>query len=510
MSRERPLSPPAIQAASPPLHVLAVSRTPIPEATLREALGACAEAELLVDLVDDLRDVPAVLAEGVHDVLALDARLDPRAVLRLVEAASRADHHPPILFLPPPPPEAAPVAAGQAHGRERPAADLVEEVFRHALDASATRRALRASQSRFATLAEASAQGVIVLDGEGVVRAFNAAAERLLGARAGERIGGDAGQALPGLARADGTPFADDEHPLRLARWHTWRFVETPVRVRRGDGTEARLLLRAQRLTGAESGTGRALLILLSAPTSPGASPAPAAADGAVAAKAGRLAHDLNNLLHAIQGYAELLAMGLDPDDPRRTHLESLHLAIERAAGVTRQLRAAGAAAASAPVPTDLDAWLASQRPLLEHLLGARVRLDLALELGGLAPRLDPAQLEQAIMNLALNARDALPEGGRLRIATGVVALDEAFAAAHPGARPGRHVRLSVSDDGCGLDPATRSRAFEPYFTTKPQGRGSGLGLAVVRAFVGQHGGCVAVESAPGAGSTFVLYLPLE
>jgi signal transduction histidine kinase len=204
------------------------------------------------------------------------------------------------------------------------------------------------------------------------------------------------------------------------------------------------------------------------------------------------------------------MAEGLSPHDPRREHLDPLREAVERSARLIKDLPRATSPTPFAPVPLDLDGFLSGLRPLLEHLFGPTVRLefDLGLEPAPLA--VDHDALEQSVMNLALNARDAMEHGGRLRFATAEIRLDPTGASSIAGARPGRFARLTVEDDGCGMDEETRRRAFEPFFTTKASGRGSGLGLAAVRGFVERSGGFITLETAPGRGCRVDLHLPRD
>jgi PAS domain S-box-containing protein len=227
----------------------------------------------------------------------------------------------------------------------------------------------------------------------------------------------------------------------------------------------------------------------------------------AVGRLAGGVAHDFNNLLTVILSCAGELAELLPPGDPGRTEADEIGDAARRAAQLTRQLLAFSRRQASAPTPLDVGEIAAGMESLLRRLIGEDVVLELVREprLGHV--RADPAQVEQVILNLAVNARDAMPAGGRLRIETANVDL-RGREAARVGTSPGRYVALSVRDTGCGMSEETRSHLFEPFFTTKAKGKGTGLGLATVYGIVTQAGGDVRVESAPGAGSTFRILLP--
>ena len=228
----------------------------------------------------------------------------------------------------------------------------------------------------------------------------------------------------------------------------------------------------------------------------------------AVGQLAGGIAHDFNNLLQVVTGYSELLLARLVPGDPLREEIETIKKAGERAASLTRQLLAFGRRQVLAPKILDLNAIVSNMGQTLRGLIGENIDLVTAPRPGLRYVKADPDQIEQVILNLAANARDAMPRGGRLTIETEDANLDEACARQCPDARPGSYVMLAISDTGCGMDAETRARLFEPFFTTKAQGRGTGLGLAMVYGIVTQSGGWVSVSSEPGRGSTFRVYLP--
>jgi len=227
----------------------------------------------------------------------------------------------------------------------------------------------------------------------------------------------------------------------------------------------------------------------------------------AVGRLAGGVAHDFNNVLTAIIGQSELLLNGLQ-DDARRRHVEAIRAAATRAAALTRQLLAFSRKQVLQPRVVDLNSLIRAVDKMLRHLIGEDVELESYLEPELGAVLADPGQIEQVLLNLAVNARDAMPAGGRLTITTADVALDAADLPDHPGPFPARYVLLAVSDNGVGMDDATRSHLFEPFFTTKEQGKGTGLGLATVYGVVRQSSGFIRVTSAPGEGATFRIYLP--
>jgi PAS domain S-box-containing protein len=228
----------------------------------------------------------------------------------------------------------------------------------------------------------------------------------------------------------------------------------------------------------------------------------------AVGRLAGGVAHDFNNLLTTILGYGEIAAEELR-DHPARGHLEEIQRAGERAAELTRQLLAFGRQQVLQTRPLDLNVVVEGLLRMLERLIGANVRIVTRLDPRVGTVRADAGQLEQVIVNLAINARDAMPGGGELRIETGEVVFDRATLRGNVLVPAGSFALLSVTDDGVGLDAETRSRVFEPFFTTKELGKGTGLGLATVYGIVKQSGGLVFVDSEPGRGASFQIYLPL-
>jgi signal transduction histidine kinase len=221
------------------------------------------------------------------------------------------------------------------------------------------------------------------------------------------------------------------------------------------------------------------------------------------------IAHDFNNLLMVVVGNAEAALDDISPDSPARPAMRTIQEAAERGAELTKQLLAFSRSQVLSPTRVDVHALVEGMRVMLQRTLGSTIDIVIRDGDGPSLAFVDPGQLEHALMNLAINARDAMPDGGELTIATARVELDAGDVARHPDLKPGRYVRLSVSDTGTGMSAETARRAADPFFTTKEIGQGVGLGLSIVHGIAQQSGGHVSIDSEPRRGTTVNVFLPV-
>jgi two-component system, cell cycle sensor histidine kinase and response regulator CckA len=368
---------------------------------------------------------------------------------------------------------------------------------------AATEAELRDSERRFRALVEQSWDAVALFGADGSILYGSPATTRLLGYELSEFVGRNAMELIhpddqPAvIERLTETATTPRGHVTVAARVRhkngSWRYLEGvftnllddpsigAIVNNYRDVTERRLLEEQVQQSQKMEAVGRL---------------------------AGGVAHDFNNILTAIGGYTDLLLADMPPDDARRQDVEEIHRAAQRAAALTQQLLAFSRRQVMQPKVVDLNAQVADIEKLLRRLIGEDILFATVLHPRAGNVRADPGQLEQVIVNLAVNARDAMPDGGRLTIETRNVELDESYRAEHPTVVPGPYVMLAVSDTGVGMSEETRSRMFEPFFTTKVRGKGTGLGLATVYGIVQQSGGHIWVYSEQGRGTTMRVYLP--
>jgi PAS domain S-box-containing protein len=376
-------------------------------------------------------------------------------------------------------------------------------------DRKRSEEALREANGKFQALIEASPLAIVALTPEGHVTMWNTAAERMTGWNEGEALGrllpivpeekkgefqallarGRAGEQLSGVElrrqKKDGSPIDISiwTSPMRDCRGEVagimsvWADVTERKRMEEALRNSEEQLRQSQRMEG-------------------------------IGRLAGGVAHDFNNLLTAIGGYSDLLIHRLDGSSPMRRDVEEIRKAGERAASLTRQLLAFSRQQVLQPKVLDLNAAVADMDRMLRRLIGEDIDLVAVLKPGLGTVMADPGQVEQIIMNLVVNARDAMPRGGKVTIETRNVELDERYVCRHAVVQPGTYVLLSISDTGSGMDEVTKDRLFEPFYTTKEKGKGTGLGLSTVYGIVKQSGGYIWVYSEIGLGTTFKVYFP--
>ncbi len=367
-------------------------------------------------------------------------------------------------------------------------------------------RAGRESDARQGAILEAAHDAIFTLDQQLNIREFNPAAERMFGHARLDILGRSIEVLLPEADRAGhlkalnqylntgGGPLARGQFELRGLKSDDTDFPLELTLARIGadsravmagfvrDITERRALEEQLRQSQKLEAIGRL---------------------------AGGVAHDFNNILMSIMGAADLLLMQLPPGDSAAEEASEIKQAVDRGAGLTRQLLAFSRRQATRPRHFALGDIVVGMDTMLRRLIGPEVDFEIISSPEPLMVRADSGQVEQVVLNLVVNGRDAMPEGGDLTVRIDEIELGEAAAATLADGKPGHYARLSVTDTGTGIDEKTRAKLFEPFFTTKEQGKGTGLGLSIVYGIVKQSGGYITVTSEPGRGATFQIYLPI-
>jgi PAS domain S-box-containing protein len=389
---------------------------------------------------------------------------------------------------------------------------LVTAAIRNISVRKESEKHLAQMEAKYRGLLEAAPDAMVVVDQDGEIVLLNVQAEKQFGYRRDELVGQPVKNIIPvGFAER---LIADD---LRSAAEALAQQIGTGIELsgRRKDGSEFPIEIMLSPLESAEGILVTAAIRNISVRKLAESQLLQAQKLESIGRLAGGIAHDFNNMLFAIHGYAELLAEDLTPTnraslDPDRALLsvDAISHAAERAAALTAQLLAFSHQQVISLNVLDLNAAVDGLEPMVRQLIGENMRL--VVNLGDTAGhiRADAGQLDQILVNLVVNARDAMPDGGTVTIETGDVLLDTPYATEHVDVRPGPYVLLVVSDTGIGMDRATREHIFEPFFTTKELGKGTGLGLATTYGIVHQAGGHIWVYSEPGLGSTFKLYFP--
>jgi two-component system, cell cycle sensor histidine kinase and response regulator CckA len=388
-------------------------------------------------------------------------------------------------------------------GAERALQEINEELERRV---AARTAAHAASEQRFVDLVEFAPDALFIVDADGRITLVNRQAERLFGWERQEMVGRALADLVPAAAAAallaPHEPSAVPDEP-----WTTGEGSWRPL-ARRRDGSEFPIEIR---LSPLQSGGDRLVVAAVRDMTSRAELEAQflqAQKMESVGRLAGSVAHDFNNLLTVINSVAEIAATSLREDDPLAEDLRTIRDAGWRGADLTRQLLAFSRRQVLQPRVANPNGILQDLMPMLGRLLGESISLEFAPGADIWNVLVDAGQIGQVIMNLAVNARDAMPRGGRLGIETRNVAAGEGELAVPPGRRAGDSVLIVVADAGHGMDAETRRRIFEPFYSTKPAGRGTGLGLSTAYGIVKQSGGEVLVDSEPGVGTTFRVYLP--
>ncbi len=393
-------------------------------------------------------------------------------------------------------------------------------VFRDQTEERRAERLLKESEARKGAIFEAALDCIVTIDQDGVVREFNPAAEKTFGYPRAEAVGRALEELLipPSLRQAHNRAFAHylatGEGPILGKR------VEISAMKKGGEEFPVELAVVPIRAGGALGFTAyiRDLTDRQQAAQALEASEQSrreteeqlrqAQKMEAVGTLAGGIAHDFNNLLSVILSYGDLLLEDLKQSDPMRDDLEQIIRAGRRAHDLTRQMLAFSRQQVLQPRVVDINRTVGATTRMLKRLIGEDIELTLNTAARSPNVFVDPGQIEQVLMNLVLNARDAMPQGGKLTIETSNLSFDDRYASEHLGVSPGKHIMLSVTDTGLGMDESVRSRIFEPFFTTKEKGKGTGLGLSTVFGIVKQSGGSIWVYSEPGQGTAFKIYLP--
>ncbi|HUA69382.1 MAG TPA: response regulator [Candidatus Saccharimonadales bacterium] len=479
----------------------------------RDLLSQIGDRRHHLHWLNNYDDGLAAVQTNQHDICLLDYRLGDRTGLELLRESQAFTSRLPIILLTGQGDQEIDIEAMRAGAADylvkgRLTADTLERAIRYAIERKRTQESLRHERDFVSRIMETSPSGIAVTDHHGKITFANPRADEVL------QLSKYAAQTANVLnwrpADLDGAPLSGKESLLKnvlLAgepALNLHHFIEFP------DGHRAVLSNNATPLFNAE-GRIDGMIVTVEDVTQRLALESQLRQSqkmDSLGQLAAGVAHDINNVLTIIQGHAGILLSGAPPDSPAAKSASQIVAASERAAGFIRHLLAFSRKQIYRTKILDLNSVLHNLESLLPRMLGTHITLEV-----NCAPQLphiaaDTALVEQIIMNLAINSRDAMPKGGRLTIETSAITLDAVSVRRHPEGRTGRFVCLTVADTGYGIEPALIRRIFEPFFTTKEIGKGTGLGLATVYAIVKQHHGWIEVQSEVGAGATFKTYLP--
>jgi len=498
-----------------PIRVLLIEDDAADAAVVAAIVAAVGRGRFFVEHVDRLALGLARLAQTPFDVVLLDLSLPDSDGIETFMKLSAGAPGVPVVILSGRVDDALAAEAMEGGAQDylvKPSLDgnlmcrsIQYAIERHRMLAEVQRyaRRLQVSEARFRSLVQNSSDIITVLDPDGTIRYASPSTEAILGHPSGTLVGknafgfvhpGDAATLRAFLDRAVSQPTATATAEYRFRHVDgAWIDLEAVGNNRLADPSVVGIVVNARNLT-----ERRRLEAQLRQSQKM----------EAIGNLAGGIAHDFNNLLTIIIGHTHLMLQRLGADRPGREEWELIRDTADRGAALIRQLLVFSRQQVVQPVVLDLNSVVEGIGGLLQRLLGEHIELLMAPapDLGRV--RADPGHIEQVIVNLAVNARDAMPDGGRLTIETANVELDAEYARRHVGASVGPHVMLAVSDTGSGMDADTQSRMFEPFFTTKEPGKGTGLGLSTVYGIVQQCGGTVWVYSEVGHGTTFKIYLP--
>jgi len=359
-----------------------------------------------------------------------------------------------------------------------------------------------ASEAQLAAIVDSSQDAIIGKNLDGIVTHWNRGAERIYGYRAQEMIGKNIAELAPEDRKGEITQILE-----RIRRGESVVHFESIRVAKNGRQLNVSISVSPIRNAGDEIIGASTIARDITDQKRAESQLRQAQKMEAIGRLAGGIAHDFNNILGIITACTELLRDRIAADEPQQ-FVDTIRKAADRGASLTRQLLAFSRKRSAQPQVLDLNELLREVNKLLRPLMGDDVEIRIVPGAEQALVEADPSQLDQIVLNLAVNARDAMPQGGKLIVETGAVDFDETFARMHGPMTPGKYVLLSVSDTGSGMDESTVARIFEPFFTTKETGKGTGLGLAVVYGIVKQSGGHIRVYSEPGRGTTFKIYLP--
>jgi PAS domain S-box-containing protein len=490
------------------IKVLLVEDNPGDARLIFELLRDVSTEAFDLDRVDRLAPALERLSRVGADVVLLDLGLPDSSGLETFEEMQRAVPREPIIVVSGLDNEQVAVAAVRAGAQDylvkgRIEGALLAKVIRYAIERKRAEHEVTAREERFRALVEHSADAVALVDDNGIVTYASQSTDRVLGHGAEDVVGrsvldfvhpddvADVRRHISDLRARSGAVITIEARYLHKDA--SIRYAECSIANRLEHPAVQALVLNYRDITqrrGLEEQLRQAQKM------------------EAVGRLAGGVAHDFNNLLTAIFGYVELLSEQLGRDSPAQQDVEEILKAATRAASLTRQLLAFSRQQVLDPVVLNLNEVVGDLQKMLHRLIGEDVELRSVRvpDLGNVLA--DAGQVEQVIMNLVVNARDAMPTGGTLTIETANVEFTEQFADAHQVMQPGAYVMLAVSDTGTGMTPEIRARIFEPFFTTKDKAKGTGLGLSTVFGIVKQSGGYIWTYSEPGQGTTFKLYFP--